>query len=114
MPLARVGRDDRDDRCRVPAGDVGRDRAGGADRTVLDAVPRPVKGPPCLGGRGDAGYLRGWDDAVDWLGQGNRAQPPIWGDVAYMTGWNDASRAIAKARPGASTGPAAPKPCPTR
>jgi SPFH domain / Band 7 family len=70
---------------------------GAARKTILDTVPRPVAGPACLGGRGDAGYLRGWDDAVDWLAQGNEAHPPAWGDVPYMTGWNDASRAIAKA-----------------
>jgi hypothetical protein len=66
--------------------------------TILDAVSRPSSGPACLGGRDDEAYLRGWDDAVDWVSQGRDAQPPTWGDIAYMTGWNDAVRCIAAAR----------------
>jgi hypothetical protein len=93
--------------------DNGSHGADGARKTILDSVPRPVAGPACLGGRGDAGYLRGWDDAVDWLGQGHQAHPPAWGDVAYMTGWNDASRAIAKAGLGATSCPAAENACST-
>jgi hypothetical protein len=91
----------------VSGGDLTWERGAAVRRAILDSVPRPVRGPSCLGGRGDAGYLRGWDDAVDWLGQGNQAHPPTWGDVAYMTGWNDASRAIAKAGLDAKTCPAA-------
>lgn len=94
MSLVRLGRDESSP---VPVGDPQRERAAASGKAIIDSVPRPVGGPSCLGGRGDAGYLRGWDDAVDWVGKGNQAQPPTWGDVAYMTGWNDASRAMAKA-----------------
>jgi SPFH domain / Band 7 family len=103
-----------DDGSVVPAGYLTRERGAAVRKTILDSVPRPAAGPACLGGRGNAGYLRGWDDAVDWLGQGNQAHPPTWGDVAYMTGWNDASRALAKAGLGAKTWPAAENACSTR
>jgi hypothetical protein len=66
--------------------------------TILDRVSRPKAGPACLGGRADTAYLRGWDDAVDWIAQGHDAEAPTWGDVAYMTGWNDAVREVARAR----------------
>lgn len=66
--------------------------------TVLDAVPRPTTGPAYLGGRDDAAYLRGWDDGVDWIRQGNPEREPSWSSAAYMTGWNDSVKAIAKAR----------------
>jgi hypothetical protein len=66
--------------------------------TIIASVPRPESGPACLGGRDDDAYLRGWDDAVDWVSQGRDAQPPTWGGVAYMTGWNDAVRHIGLAR----------------
>ena len=67
---------------------------------VVATVARPDQGPRCLGGRDDAVYLRGWDDAVDWIGEGHDAQAPTWGDVSYMTGWNDAVRGIDRARLG--------------
>jgi hypothetical protein len=98
MSFVKLGRDEAS---ATAASDLGRKPAGQSGNTIHSSVSRPVKGPSCLGGRGDAGYLRGWDDAVDWIGQGNQAQPPTWGDVAYMTGWNDASRAMAKAGLGA-------------
>lgn len=104
MSFVRQGRSDRS---RGLTGSLRRDREATVEKSILDSLPRPVGGPSCLGGRGDAGYLRGWDDAVDWIGQGNPANPPTWGDVAYMTGWNDATRAIAKARLGEKTCPAA-------
>ena len=66
--------------------------------TVLDAVPRPTTGPAYLGGRDDAAYLRGWDDGVDWIRQGNPEREPSWSSAAYMTGWNDSVKAVAKAR----------------
>ncbi len=66
--------------------------------SFLDALPRPDAGPPCLGGRDDDAYLRGWDDAVDWVGHDHDAQAPTWGGVAYMTGWNDAVQGIDQAR----------------
>lgn len=99
MTLVRLGRGGG---AQLPAGDRMRERA---EKAILSSVPRPVTGPACLGGRGDAGYLRGWDDAVDWIAKGNEANPPTWGDVAYMTGWNDATRAIAKAGQAAKTSP---------
>jgi hypothetical protein len=80
----------------VPPGAAGGRAA--LDRTIIDSVARPTGGPACLGGREDGAYLRGWDDAVDWIGQGNHDGAPTWGGVAYMTGWNDAVRAVAKAR----------------
>ena len=99
MTLVKLGRGGGS---QLSAGDRVREPA---EKAILGSVPRPVTGPACLGGRGDAGYLRGWDDAVDWMGKGNEANPPTWGDVAYMTGWNDATRAIAKAGLSAKTGP---------
>ena len=65
---------------------------------VIDRVSRPDEGPGCFGGRDDTAYLRGWDDAVDWVSKANDAQSPTWGDVAYMTGWSDAVQAIGRAR----------------
>jgi hypothetical protein len=91
----------------VGAGDRDGKQGATSGSAMSASVPRPAGGPACLGGRGDAAYLRGWDDAVDWIGKGNQAQPPTWGDVAYMTGWNDASRAMAKAGLGAKTSAAA-------
>jgi hypothetical protein len=82
------------------------DRADGAEpaapsrSTILDTVPRPLTGPAYLGGRDDAAYLRGWDDGVDWIAEGNPMRGPSWSSAAYMTGWNDAVRALAKARCG--------------
>jgi hypothetical protein len=73
--------------------------------TIIETVPRPDAGPACLGGRDDGKYLRGWDDAVDWVSQGRDAEPPTWGDVAYMTGWNDAVTRIATARRSARAWP---------
>lgn len=70
--------------------------------SIFDSVVRPVGGPPCLGGREDTAYLRGWDDAVDWLGRGHDAQAPTWAGVAYMTGWKDAVREVDRARRGAA------------
>ncbi len=78
------------DACDVEAG-----RA--TDGTILDLVPRPVGGPSYLGGRDDDAYLRGWDDGVDWIKQGNQEDAPAWGGVAYMTGWKDAVKACAAA-----------------
>jgi hypothetical protein len=77
----------------------GRDVEAGrpADGTILDLVPRPVGGPSYLGGRDDDAYLRGWDDGVDWIEQGNQEDAPAWGGVAYMTGWKDAVKACAAA-----------------
>ena len=66
--------------------------------TIIDRVTRPDEGPACFGGRDSTAYLRGWDDAVDWIGKARDAAPPTWGDVAYMTGWSDAVRAIDRAR----------------
>jgi hypothetical protein len=63
-----------------------------------DVVPRPTTGPAYLGGRDDAEYLRGWDDGVDWIRDGNPERAPSWSSAAYMTGWNDSIRAMAKAR----------------
>jgi hypothetical protein len=68
--------------------------------TVLDLVPRPTTGPAYLGGRDDAAYLRGWDDGVDWILEGNPERAPSWSSAAYMTGWNDSIRAMTKARRG--------------
>lgn len=73
--------------------------------TISCTVPRPIAGPAYLGGRDDAAYLRGWDDAADWIGAGHDAEAPTWGDVAYMTGWNDAVRDIARARSCATSWP---------
>jgi hypothetical protein len=98
MSFVRPGRGDRS---KLAAGDRTREQAAAVEKAILEAVPRPDGGPACLGRRGDAGYLRGWDDAVDWISKGNPANAPTWGDVAYMTGWNDASRAIARAGLGA-------------
>ncbi|MEP6648528.1 MAG: SPFH domain-containing protein [Lapillicoccus sp.] len=95
MPFVMFGRDDASE---VLGGDLTRERATAAERTILDSLPRPVGGPAYLGGRDDAAYLRGWDDAVDWNRQSNQAHAPSWGSAAYMTGWNDAGKAIAKAR----------------
>jgi hypothetical protein len=66
--------------------------------SVLEAVARPQGGPSYFGGRDDAAYLSGWDDAVDWVGQGQDARAPIWGDAAYMTGWYAGVRDVATAR----------------
>jgi hypothetical protein len=96
VPFVRI---DRDDGSCMPAVDLLGERAAATERTILDRLPRPLGGPAYLGSRDDAGYLRGWDDAVDWIRQGNQARPPSWGSAAYMTGWNDALRAIVKARP---------------
>jgi hypothetical protein len=84
---------------------AGRDVAAGrqVENTILDLVPRPAGGPSYLGGRDDAAYLRGWDDAVDWIGQGHGEDAPAWGGVAYMTGWKDAVKALAAARRGEQT-----------
>jgi hypothetical protein len=68
--------------------------------TVLEGVPRPTTGPAYLGGRDDTAYLRGWDDGVDWIREGNPERAPSWSSAAYMTGWNDSIRAMAKARCG--------------
>lgn len=73
--------------------------------TISQTVPRPTEGPACLGGRDDAAYLRGWDDAADWIGAGHDAEAPTWAGVAYMTGWNDAIRDLDRARRGATTWP---------
>lgn len=86
-------------------GDPELDWATALRRTLYDTVPRPDGGPACLGGREDDAYLRGWDDAVDWVGQGHDAEAPTWGGVAYMTGWNDAVRAISGARVRATAWP---------
>ena len=77
------------------------------DSTILDLVPRPVGGPSYLGGRDDDAYLRGWDDAVDWIGQGNGEDAPAWGGVAYMTGWKDAVKALTAAGLGEQARPVA-------
>ncbi len=97
MPLVMPGPDDAS---RVPDADLIRQRSATVERTILDSLPRPIGGPAYFGGRDDAGYLRGWDDAVDGIRRGNEANGPSWGSAAYMTGWNDAERAIARARRG--------------
>jgi hypothetical protein len=66
--------------------------------TVIDVLRRPDRGPACLGGRDDAAYLSGWQDAVDWIGRGQDAKAPTWGDLAYMTGWYDGVRDVAAQR----------------
>lgn len=80
------------------AGGPATDRVAVFRETIVDAVARPDGGPAYFGGRDDAIYLRGWDDAVDWIGRGQDAKSPRWGDIAYMTGWNHALRDVAKAR----------------
>ena len=75
-------------------------RVAAGRTTVLDGPPRPTTGPAYLGGRDDAAYLRGWDDGVDWIREGNPERAPSWSSAAYMTGWNDSIRAMAKARCG--------------
>ena len=77
------------------------------ESTILDLVPRPAGGPSYLGGRDDAAYLRGWDDAVDWIGQGNGEDAPAWGGVAYMTGWKDGVKACKAAGLGEQARPVA-------
>ena len=109
LPFVKLGRDDSS-----ASGEPMRKRPATPDRTILDSVPRPVGGPSYLGGREDAAYLRGWDDAVDWIGQGNQPDAPAWGGVAYMTGWNDAVKAIARARRSAETSPTPPTACSTQ
>ena len=84
----------------VPGGDLTPQRAADVDRTILDALPRPVAGPAYFGGREDAGYFRGWDDGVDGIRRGDQATGPSWGSAAYMTGWRDAVRASERARRG--------------
>jgi hypothetical protein len=66
--------------------------------TVIDVLRRPDGGPTCFGGRDDAAYLSGWEDAVDWIGRGQDAKAPTWGDLAYMTGWYDGVRDVAAQR----------------
>ena len=82
----------------MPVGTHCAEQALDEGTTVLDAVPRPTTGPAYLGGRDDAAYLRGWDDGVDWIRQGNPEREPSWSSAAYMTGWNDSVKAVAKAR----------------
>jgi hypothetical protein len=94
LPAEALG----DDGEPAPAGDPHREWLSALRETIVETVPRPDAGPACFGGRDDDTYLRGWDDAVDWVSQGRDAQPPTWGDIAYMTGWNDALKHIAKAR----------------
>jgi hypothetical protein len=65
---------------------------------LLAALPRPASGPAYLGGRDDDAYLRGWDDGVDWVREGNPERAPSWSSAAYMTGWNDSLRAANKIR----------------
>ncbi len=95
MPTTKVGRDDGS---QVLAGKAGTEWVAAFREAIVDRIPRPEAGPACLGGRDGAVYMRGWDDAVDWIGQGHDAKGPSWGDVAYMTGWNDAVRDVARAR----------------
>jgi hypothetical protein len=79
-------------------GAPGAKRPAAVRTTSLDGVHRPTTGPAYLGGRDDGAYLRGWDDGVDWILDGNPERAPSWSSAAYMTGWNDAIRAMAKAR----------------
>jgi hypothetical protein len=65
---------------------------------LLAALPRPASGPAYLGGRDDDVYLRGWDDGVDWVREGNPERAPSWSSAAYMTGWNDSLRATNRMR----------------
>ncbi len=65
---------------------------------LLAALPRPASGPAYLGGRDDDAYLRGWDDGVDWVREGNPERAPSWSSAAYMTGWNDSLRATNRMR----------------
>ena len=95
----------RDDGVPESAGDPHGEWLAALRETIIETVPRPDSGPACLGGRDDGKYLRGWDDAVDWVSQGRDAEPPTWGDVAYMTGWNDAVTRIATARRSARAWP---------
>ncbi len=84
----------------MPVGTPCAEQAMAGRTTVLDVVPRPTTGPAYLGGRDDAAYLRGWDDGVDWIREGNPEREPSWSSAAYMTGWNDSVKAITKARCG--------------
>jgi len=95
----------REDGSPAPTGDPRREWLAALRETIADSVPRPDGGPACLGGREDDAYLRGWDDAVDWISQGRDAASPTWGGVAYMTGWNDAVRDVGRARRFARTWP---------
>lgn len=97
MSLVIVVRDRRSGR---PVRADSAEQAAPPRSTILDTVPRPLTGPAYLGGRDDAAYLRGWDDGVDWIAEGNPVRAPSWSSAAYMTGWNDAVRAMAKARCG--------------
>lgn len=81
-----------------PGTDHTRQRTATVEMTILDSVPRPIAGPAYFGGRDDAVYLCGWDDAIDSLRRGHEEHGPSWGSAAYMTGWQDALRAIARAR----------------
>jgi hypothetical protein len=90
-----VGREARPE---AAAGELDEEESAPTGATILDLVPRPTSGPAYLGGRDDDAYLRGWDDGVDWVRQGNPERGPSWSSAAYMTGWNDSLRAVAKVR----------------
>lgn len=92
MPWGTRGRQDASG---ASVGNLTRQSAIPVERTILDSLPRPLGGPAYFGGREDAVYLCGWDDAVDGIRRGNEATGPRWGSAAYMTGWNHAVRASA-------------------
>lgn len=94
LPLTEVTVDD----LSVATGEPAPEWVSAFRQRILDTVPRPQVGPVCFGGRDDTAYLRGWDDAVDWISQGHDAKAPSWSDVAHMTGWNDAVHEISQVR----------------